>query len=316
MRRILITGGLGYIGGRLVKYLLEHTDAEIIVSSRNEANVELVFGSKRVKLTSTQKLIDFDEELPFEIDAIIHLAATNEIQAAADPVDSVRVNVINSYMLLQKAIQHKVKRFIYFSTAHVYCSPLEGIITEDICPKPLHPYAITHKAFEDFLWASNHNNQIEGVIVRLSNSYGAPLIPDVNRWTLVVNDLCRQAIPNNQMLLKSSGLQLRDFITLTDVCGAVHHLLSLSPQRLHDGIFNLGGNHVISVFEMSQLIQQRFLNQFNRPVSLLRTQPDANEKVLPFSFNSSRLEESGFIWKNNVEEELDALIHFCIKNFS
>lgn len=316
MRRILITGGLGYIGGRLVEYLLEHTGSEIIVSSRKEADVELVFGSKRVKSTSSLKLIDVDEELPAEIDAIIHLAATNEIQAATDPADSIRVNVLDSYLLLQKAIKHKVKRFIYFSTAHVYCSPLEGVITEEVCPKPLHPYAITHKAFEDFLWASNHNKQIEGVIVRLSNSYGAPIMPNVNRWTLLVNDLCRQAISTNQMILKSTGLHLRDFVTLTDVSRAVHHLLLLSPERLYDGVFNLGGNHVISVFEMAQLIQQRFINEFTRSVSLIRPQPDVNEKVLPFRFDSIRLEETGFTWKKNVEDELDRLINFCLRNFS
>jgi UDP-glucose 4-epimerase len=316
MGRVLVTGGLGYIGGRLVKYLLEHTDSEIIVSSRKEVDVEQIFGSKRVNLSSSCTLNNTDAVLPNDIDAIIHLAATNEIQAAADPAGSIRVNVLDSYLLLQKAIKYKVKRFVYFSTAHVYCSPLRGVITEEVCPKPLHPYAITHKAFEDFLWAAHQNKQIEGVIVRLSNSYGAPLMPDVNRWTLLVNDLCRQVIPNHQMLLKSSGMQLRDFVTLTDVCRAVYHLLSLSTESLYDGVFNLGGNHVISVFEMSQLIQKRFINQFNRSVSLVRPQPDPDEKVISFRFDSKRLEESGFVWKNNVEEEIDGLINFCVKNFS
>ena len=316
MNNILITGGLGYVGGRIVKYLLANTNSEIVVSSRTQANVSTIFGNNRVNLYAADKLTDVNLSLPDGIDSIIHLASTNEIQAATDPADSILVNVHDSYILLQKAIRQKVKRFVYFSTAHVYCSPLEGSITEEFCPRPIHPYAITHKGFEDFLWAANQKKEIEGIIVRLSNSYGAPILPDVNRWTLLVNDLCRQAVENKQMLLKSSGLQLRDFVTLSDVCRAVHHLLLLPVDKLGDGIFNLGGNHVISVFEMAKLIQQRFIEEFNLPVQLIRSDPDGKEQVAPLRFYSNRLAESGFIWEQNATREIDQLIHFCLHNFS
>lgn len=316
MKRILVTGGLGYVGGRVVKYLLENSSSEIIISSRRDADVETIFESNRVKLYSANNLIDDATAFPYRFDAIIHLAATNEIQAAADSADSIRVNIHDSYLLLQKAIKHKIKRFVYFSTAHVYCSPLQGEITEEFCPKPIHPYAITHKGFEDFLWAAHHKNEIEGIIIRLSNSFGVPFSSDVNRWTLLVNDLCRQAVSHKQMILNSSGLQLRDFVTLTDVCRAVDHLLQLPAVKLQDGIFNLGGNHVISVFEMALLIQQRLYDHFKIKVELHRASFNQLEKVISLKFHSSRLAQSGFVWKNNIEEEIDSLIKFCIKNFS
>lgn len=316
MKRILVTGGLGYVGGRVVKYLLENSSSEIIITSRRDADVETIFESNRVKLYSAKNLIDAATAFPYLFDAIIHLAATNEIQAAADPADSIHVNIHDSYLLLQKAIKHKIKRFIYFSTAHVYCSPLQGEITEEFCPKPIHPYAITHKGFEDFLWAAHQKNEIEGIIIRLSNSFGVPFSSDVNRWTLLVNDLCRQAVSHKQMILNSSGLQLRDFVTLTDVCRAVKHLLQLPAVKLQDGIFNLGGNHVISVYEMALLIQQRLYDHFKIKVELHRASFNPLEKVISLKFHSSRLAQSGFVWKNNIEEEIDSLIKFCIKNFS
>ncbi|MFT4802871.1 MAG: UDP-glucose 4-epimerase [Psychroserpens sp.] len=316
MNSILVTGGLGYVGGRIVKYLLANSNAEIVVSSRRKVDVSAIFGSNRVKFCRANTLTDVSLHLPDEIDTIIHLAATNEIQAAADPIDSIQINVCDSYVLLQKAIRQKVKRFVYFSTAHVYCSPLEGDITEKFCPRPLHPYAITHKGFEDFLWAAHQKKEMEAVIIRLSNSYGTPILPAVNRWTLLVNDLCRQAVTNKQMLLTSSGLQLRDFVTLTDVCRAVHHLMELPVSKLGDGVFNLGGNHVVSVFEMANLIQQRFIEEFNMPVKLIRSDPDEKEQVAPLRYYSNRLAESGFVWEKNINKELDELIHFCLQHFS
>ena len=65
------------------------------------------------------------------------------------------------------------------------------------------------------------------MIIRLSNSYGAPISKDVNRWTLVVNDLCRQAITNRELKLKSSGEQHRDFIPISDALSAVNLLMKI-----------------------------------------------------------------------------------------
>jgi len=317
MNRVLLTGGLGYVGGRLVNYLLANSNADIFVSSRRQVDVATIFGNRRVKLYSADILKDASMRLPEAIDAIIHLAATNELDAADDPANSILVNVHESYILLEKAIKQNVKRFVYFSTAHVYGSPLQGLITEELCPKPIHPYAITHKGFEDFLWAANHKKEIEGVIIRLSNSFGAPFFPDVNRWSLLVNDLCRQAVTSKQMTLKSSGIQVRDFVTLTDVCKAVQHLLAIPSQSLYDGVFNLGGNHVISVFDMAALIQKRLNEQFNQSVSIIKSDSTSDEQpILPLQFSSIRLESTGFVREGDVEDELDQLIKFCIHHFS
>lgn len=316
MNKILITGGLGYVGGRLVSYILENTDAEILVSSRRVTNMAEIFNSDRVIFQSTADLIDFTIDLPEGVDSIIHLSSTNELQSLSNPVDSIEVNIRDSYILLQKAIKKNVKRFVYMSTAHVYGSPLVGHITEESCPKPLHPYSITHKAFEDFLWAAHDKKEIEAVIIRLSNSYGAPAFPDTNRWTLLVNDLCKQAITNKQLVIKSSGLQLRDFVTLTDVCRAVHHLLFLPTYKLKDGVFNLGGNHVISVLDMAILIRERFEDEFNMSLQISRLNFSGEDVIRPFEYCSIRLADSGFVWEQNTNREIDELINFCFKNFS
>ena len=131
--------------------------------------------------------------------------------------------------------QKSVERFIYFSTAHIYGAPLEGTITEKSLPSPVHPYAITHRAAEDYVIAAAKQKRIQGTVLRLSNSFGAPVSPHVNRWTLLANDLCRQAVEKGTITLRSNGCQYRDFICLTDVEEVMAKMLTnpKSPQSYH-----------------------------------------------------------------------------------
>ena len=313
--KILITGGLGYVGGRIIKELIETTDFEISISSRRDLDVSKIFQTNRVVLISTEFLFNPSNELPDKFDYIIHLAAMNEIQSEINPPEAIQVNTLNSYFLLQKAVKNKVKRFVYFSTAHVYCTPLIGDISENTCPKPMHPYAITHKGFEDFLFAAHQKKEIEGVIFRLSNSFGAPIFADVDRWTLLVNDLCRQVVKTRELKLNSTGIQLRDFVTLTDVCRAVDFILKLPSNKLDDGLFNLGGNFTTSIFEMAQIIQGRAEIKMKCPIVLSRPEIKNFETSPSFSFLSSKLTESGFQWTKKIDEEIDNLLDFCLLNF-
>ncbi len=76
----------------------------------------------------------------------------------------------------------------------------------------------------------------------------------VNRWTLVFNGLCRQAMTSGEMVVKSSGKQQRDFIPLHDVAVAVDHFLFKNPKKWDDGLFNLGGDCSLSIVEVAKTI--------------------------------------------------------------
>lgn len=80
---------------------------------------------------------------------------------------------------------------------------------------------------------------------------------NVNCWTLLVNDLCLQAVQNKNLVLRTLGLQKRDFITLNDVSMAVEHLLKIDISSEENGVFNVGSRHSITIFEMANLIACR-----------------------------------------------------------
>ena len=191
MSRILITGGFGYVGGRLSRRLSE--EHEVWVSSRKPVPDDILRLHGQVKRIDHALLLD-PATFPASVDVVIHLAALNEIDSVKFPSEAIRVNIDETRMILENSISKKVDQFIYFSTAHIYGAPLEGTITEESLPRPVHPYAITHRAAEDYIVAAVKHNRIKGTVLRLSNSFGAPVSPHVNRWTLLANDLCRQAV--------------------------------------------------------------------------------------------------------------------------
>jgi len=319
-KKILVTGGLGYVGGRIVQALSDTNKYEVYITSRkNNSNNYFFKDNNFVKLISSDSVFNPAENLEDKYECVIHLAAYNEIDCLKYPVEAAEFNIVSSLVLLQKSIKAFCKQFIYFSTAHVYGNPLHGKIDESLITRPVHPYAITHKAFEDFVLAARDKNEIDGVVLRLSNSLGTPINTEVNRWTLLINDLCKQAVVSDYLVLNGNGIQERDFITLTDVAGVVIHVLNLSKEDKSDGLFNLGGNYTQRIIDIAGLVKERAMLVLNKKVEIKI--PDSKNSItnsiaLPLNFSSEKLKNIGFQWRNNITEEIDNLLIFCNLNFN
>ncbi|CAG0979485.1 UDP-glucose 4-epimerase [Anaerolineales bacterium] len=309
-KRVLITGGQGYLGGRIAVELASDTEWIVRLGSRK---VQAAPGWLPQAETAAMDVLEPGSlsKAMADVQAVVHLAAMNENECVADPGRGVLINTLGTLNVLQAAIDAGVKQFIYFSTAHVYGAPLAGDITEQTLPRPTHPYAITHHAAEDFVLAAHDQKKIAGVVVRLSNGFGAPTHPDVDRWTLLVNDLCRQAVQTRKLILRSSGLQQRDFITLTDVGRAVRHLLELSQPDFGDGLFNLGGDNSLSVWDMAQKISRRCEVTLGYLPGIERPEPRPDEQSVSLSFRSGKLQKTGFTLQSNLDEEIDRTLLVC-----
>lgn len=255
------------------------------------------------------------EEACSGIHAVIHLAATNEIDSAANPVQALNINSLGSLKLLNAAINAGVERFIYISTAHVYGAPLAGTLTENSLTRPQHPYAITHKTAEDFILAAHDKGEINSVVLRLSNSFGCPERANINRWTLLVNDLCKQAVTTGKLVLNSSGIQVRDFITLEDVSRAVEHVLNMPENDISDGLFNLGGENSLKMIDMAKKIVERSNTALNLKLDIQRPEPDTIETSLKLNYSIDKLKLTGYTLKSNITEEIDNTLKLCHKTF-
>lgn len=314
-KNILITGAFGYLGGRIAKLLAQDEDITLCLGTRRE-NRKLPSWAGRARVA----VMDLSSRASLEdtclgMDAIIHLAAVNEIESAADPGRALEVNGMGTLRLLDAAEANGVGRFIYLSTIHVYGSPLAGVITERTLPRPMHPYAISHRVAEDFVLAAHDGKKLTGIVLRLSNGFGAPASPDADRWTLVVNDLCRQAAITGKLLLKTPGLQKRDFITLHDTARAVACMTGLQRAACGDGLFNLGGKYSVSILEMATLIANRCEATLGFRPAIERPAPVAGDMAEDLDYQIDKIERTGLLLTGNVEEEIDATLRFCAASF-
>ena len=311
MRKVLITGGFGYLGGRLAQFLASQDNYKILLGSRRQTQPPPWLQQAEVVETRWGSL-KYLEEVCSGVDAIVHLAGMKAQDCAADPEAVLEVNAIATTRLLQAAICQKVKRFIYMSTAHVYGSSLGGDITEKTNPTGVHPYASSHRAGED---AVSQFREIEGVVIRLSNAYGAPVDKDMNCWMLLVNDLCRQAVISGRLVLRSSGFQKRDFIPLHDVTRAIKHCIERPVDKSDNGIFNLGGEAPYSIIDLAELIAVRSEAVLGYKPQIERPSPILGENFRELNYQINKLKETGFCLNGNIEDEIDATLEFCHKNF-
>lgn len=305
--KILITGGLGYVGGRLASFLKEKDSQEIYLTTRRRRNLPpwtKNFDVVECELLNPDSVAQCLNNV--QPDTIIHLAAMNQQECNKNPGLAFDVNAKGTLWLLDCAIQTAVKRFIYFSTFQVY-GKLNGEIMEETLCQPNNFYSMTKRAGEDIVRFYNSQHQIQTLILRLANAYGYPVDKDVNVWHLVFNSFCRKSVEQGKIIIESN--QYRDFIAMEDAVRAVYHLLFTVPDKWQDGVFNLGGECCLSVSEVAQKVTSAYQKNFGAKVTIEDHSEAGGYK--PFRYNIDKLKGTGFRLKSDMEREIVKTIELC-----
>lgn len=313
MRRILVTGGLGYVGGRVAQGLAKREGLSIALGSREEQPPPSWLPGAHVVGMNWRDAASLAAACE-GMDAVLHFAAMNDSECAQDPVAALEVNGVNTVRLVEAAKRSGVKRFIYLSTAHIYGAPLAGRIDENTLPRSRHPYASSHRAAEDAVLAASSN--LTSIVIRLSNGFGVPVHAGANCWKLLVNDLCRQAVTARRLTLRSAGLQQRDFVTLHDVARGMLHMLDMPSAVIADGIFNLGGGQAMRIIDMAEMVRARCTRVLGYMPDISRPEPIAGDEGGGLVYCIDKLLATGFTLSGSFEDEIDATLHLCREAFS
>jgi UDP-glucose 4-epimerase len=313
--RILITGGLGYLGSRLAYHLLHHGH-DVFVGTRKKLKCfkEPLFAAVPVQMdwNNTYSL----ESSAKGMDTVIHAAGMDAQACSANPVKALEVNGLNTAMMVEAAIANKVQRFIYLSTAHVYRSPMIGDIDESTPSTNLHPYATSKLAGEKPILYATQMGKIQGVVLRLSNGSGHPVFPDTKCWHLILNDLCRQSVEKRELILHSENSIERNFISMNDVCLGIEHFLQLSEKYLDDSPFNLCSGKSHSLQQLACLITTRCKTVLGYAPELKPSNQDGeNNSKRRLNLCTQKIEKTGLTLQANIEQEIDKTLLFCKKNF-
>jgi len=309
VKTVLITGGLGCLGGGLARYLIDAGYRVIIGSSRLDAQLPNKLKQCSLIYTNYDDIETLNKACS-NVGYIIHLASVNAQQSEKHPELAKKVNSIGTANLIRAGIKNKVGYFLYFSTAHVYGNPLMGEIDESTRPSPSHPYALTHKFAEDFLLNAISDGLINGNIFRLSNSIGLPLVTEANCWMLFVNDVCKQVITDRSITINSNPNNERDFIPMSSVYEITEYFLA-TRITASQPVFNVGSGTSYTLLQVAEIIASRCKALFGYSPQIVCTEKSL-AKSLKLTYKVDKLTaEMKYITNNDLKPAIDEILKFC-----
>jgi UDP-glucose 4-epimerase len=306
MSSYLITGGFGFFGGRMALYL-HGAGHRVVLGSRTRRPSPKWLPGAEVRKTV------WDDEVSLAdackgIEMVIHAAGMDAADCAADPLGAFAMNQAGTAKLVRAACLNRVGLFVYPSTAHVYSSQLEGVITEETPTTNSHPYAASKLAGEKEVIDGTASGVTRGIVVRLSNGFGVPACEGTGCGILAINDLCRQAVETGRMVLKTSGEQRRDFIAMSDAVETVYRLTGLDVPS--GSVFNIGGGWAPTIRETTALIQERCRRVLGITPEIKSPKPAFKVVSSALDYRCHALGRVGITVPRRQEEEIDRLLEY------
>lgn len=255
--KVLITGGTGYLAAPLALQLRAQ-NVDVILSARDISKLRSCEALKGMEF----RTFDISDPETYEgalrgVDTIIHLAAMGASACEKNPELATLINVEMVEKLLDEACNTNVRSFIYFSTVHVYGTPLEGEFSERNVPNPANVYAKTHFLAEQKLLARIKAGAISGKILRLSNAVGGPIFTNPEVESLVCNSACKSTVVDKKISIRSAGLAYRDFVPLQRIGKVLLDILHSKSWTLSYSIINVSSGNSFRILDIIGLVSKR-----------------------------------------------------------
>jgi len=310
METILITGGAGFIGSNFTRHMInKYSGYKVIVLDA------LTYAGNRENLADLERNSRFSfvmgdirdrktvEELARESDYIINFAAETHVDRSIHEAGTfISTDIFGTFTLLEAVKKCNVKKFIQISTDEVYGSIDKGSFTEESPLKPNSPYSAS-KAGADLLVRSYFVTYgLPVIITRSSNNFGPYQYPEKLIPLFVTN-----AIDNIKLPLYGDGLNVRDWLFVTDNCEAIDMIL-------HKGefgeIYNVGGGNEGTNITITKLI----LKRLNKSSDLIRYVKDRPGHDRRYSLNCEKLAKLGWKPGFNFTEAMSITIDWYVKH--
>jgi UDP-glucose 4-epimerase len=254
MKKILVTGGAGFIGSTLVDKLVELGHTVLVIDNESAENHDQFYYNSKAHYYKYD-IVDYSNTRPLYTGAhiVFHLAAESRIQPAIlDPIQAVRTNVLGTETVLQCAREAGVEQVLYSSTSSAYGLKNQSPLVETMPTDCLNPYSVSKVAGEELCKMYTRLFGLKTVIFRYFNVYG-PREASVGQYAPVVRLFLRQLAEGNPLTIVGDGSQRRDFTHVYDVVDA--NILAMNTEHNHYGeIFNIGTGQNHSVKELADLI--------------------------------------------------------------
>jgi UDP-glucose 4-epimerase len=274
-KKILVTGGAGFIGSHLVDALINKGYNVIIVddlSLGSKENINKKAKFYKVDICSSKIYEIFKKERP---DVVFHLAAIPRVPVSVqDPVLTTKVNILGTVNVFKTAIDFNVKRIIFASSSSVYGNQKKLPLREDMTPNPISPYALQKYTGEQFAKIFTNLFKVPIVSLRYFNVYG-PRINFNSEYSLVIGKFLKLRKEGKPLTIYGNGNQTRGFCYVDDVVEA--NILAMESKKIKGGeVINIGSEKSYSINYLAKLIGGKVKYLPSRPGDVLHTKADIN----------------------------------------
>ena len=262
MENLAITGGSGFIGSNLIRFILNETsfsgriiNLDSLTYAANPFSLDDIardhknrYFFEKIDITSRKEIDRVFEE--YQIDALCHLAAESHVdRSIAKPGQFIETNIIGTFNLLESCRMHATtfKRFHHVSTDEVFGSlGPSGFFTEDTPYKPNSPYSASKASSDHLVRAYKETYKLPVTISNCSNNYGPYQFPEKLIPLMILNALEGKPLP-----VYGDGMNVRDWLYVADHCSAIWKILIEGEMG---ETYNVGGRNEMTNLAVVQQI--------------------------------------------------------------
>ena len=310
MKKILVTGGAGFIGSNFIRHILAKypdyrvTNLDKLTYCGNLENLKDIAKNKNYRFVKGDvvdpKVVN---TLVKGADIVLNFAAETHVdRSIKDPSGFVRTNIFGTYTLLEAAKAHGTKLFIQISTDEVYGSISKGAFTETSPIAPNSPYSAA-KAGGDLLARSYFiTHGLPVIITRSSNNFGPYQYPEKVIPLFVTNLLEGKKIP-----LYADGSNVRDWLFVIDNCEAIDAVM-------HKGkvgeVYNIGGGNEITNMELTKALLG-LLDKGEECIEFVKDRPGHDKR---YALDISKVKTLGWKPRHDFKDALELTVNWYSRN--
>jgi len=314
MKKILVTGGAGFIGSNFINYIFSKRKDIFILNLDKLTYAGNLQNLKNVEQHPNYKFVKGDivnDELvsylfqKYGITQVINFAAESHVDRSILGSEIFfSTNVLGTNVLLENAKRFGVEKFVQISTDEVYGSlGSEGQFEETTPLQPNSPYAASKAAADLMALAFHHTYNVPVVITRCSNNYGPYQFPEKLIPLMIINSLNNKKLP-----VYGDGMNVRDWIYVIDHNKAVE--LVLDQGKIGE-VYNVGANTEKPNIEIVKLL----LKQLGKTEALIEYVKDRPGHDRRYAINSNKIKkELGWGVEHTFEEAMKDTVHWYLKN--
>jgi len=308
--KILVTGGLGFIGSNFIRHILEKYKDYRIINLDKQTYAGNPDNLKDIEKNPNYSYVRGDicdpmlvDSIMQEADLVVHFAAESHVDRSIEDASAfVRTNVLGTFTLLESARKFDIKRFIHISTDEVYGSRERGSFKEKDRLTPSSPYS-SSKAGSDLLGQSYYiTHKLPVIITRCTNNFGPYQFPEKLIPLFITNLLENKKVP-----VYGTGKNVRDWIYVLDHCKAVDFVLH---KGVPGEIYNIGGGAERSNIE----ITKKIIKILGADESMIEYVKDRPGHDFRYSLNCTKLHKLGWTSEHGFNEALESTVRWYVAN--